>query len=242
VKKIAIVTGATSGIGYEITKELIIKNNLFVVAIGRNFEKSKFEIFSEKEILKLELDLKDVSNIENIIKNKILKNKNFEVKYLINNAGIGAFKPLEEFSTSEIINLVNINLTSHLLLSNLFLRELKKQNGTIININSIEAIKHSKFSAVYTATKSGLRNFGLSLFEEVRKSGVKVININPDITETNFFKNLNFKPADSQEAKLNAVTIAELISTVINLPNNTVINELTIRPQKVEIKKKPRIN
>jgi hypothetical protein len=73
-------------------------------------------------------------------------------------------------SIAKIEELIAVNLKAPIILSNLCLRSLKKTKGNIINITSVEATKHSKFSALYTATKSGLRDFSLSLFEELRKS------------------------------------------------------------------------
>ncbi|NQY94954.1 MAG: SDR family NAD(P)-dependent oxidoreductase [Campylobacteraceae bacterium] len=169
MSKKAIVTGYSSGIGREICTHL--ENN-------------------EYEIIKLESRLEDITSLEEEVKN-ILKNNDIDV--LINCAGLGVFVPHEEVSLSKIKELIDINLTAPIILSNLLLRSLKKTQGHIINITSIEATKHSKFSALYTATKSGLRDFGLCLFEEVRKSGVKVTSINPDITQTEFLRiyNLN---------------------------------------------------
>ena len=210
--KSAIVTGYSSGIGKAICIELT---------------KSGYEI------IKLNSRLEDLSNLEKEVKD-ILKDK--DIHLLINCAGIGVFQPHEEISLVKIKELVDINLTAPIVLSNLCLRSLKKTCGHIINITSIEATKHSKFSALYTATKSGLRDFGLSLFEEVRKSGVKVTSLNPDITKTNFFDNLQFEPSQKEETYLLADEIAKTVMQIIQ--TGGVITDLTIRPQKFEISKK----
>ena len=132
--------------------------------------------------------------------------------------------------------MINVNLTAPIILSNLLLRSLKKTKGHIINIASIEATRHSKFSALYTATKSGLRDFGLALFEELRRSDVRVTTINPDLTKTNFFKDFNFEPTESKDSHLIAEDIAKSVLDIINF--NGVITDITIRPQRLEIKKK----
>lgn len=210
--KNAIVTGYSSGIGKAICFELE-KNNYVVI--------------------KLENRLEDIKNIEIEVK-KILREKDIDL--LINCAGVGIFQPHEEISISKIKELIDINLTAPIILSSLLLRSLKKKQGNIINISSIEATKHSKFSALYTATKSGLRDFSLTLFEELRKSGVGVTTINPDLTLTNFFDDLQFEPSNNEETYLLPETIAK---TVINILNtNGVITDLTVRPQKFEIKKR----
>ena len=123
------------------------------------------------------------------------------------------------------------------LLTNLCLRSLKKTKGHIINVSSIEATRHSKFSALYTATKSGLKDFSLALFEELRKSEVKVTNINPDITKSNFFDTLQFEPAYTKENTfILPENIAKTLLHVLQSP--FVVTDITVRAQKFEIVKK----
>ena len=210
--KKAIVTGFSSGIGKAICNKLIVNGFM---------------------IIKLKSRLEDVIELENEVK-LILKDNDIDL--LVNCAGVGIFQPHEEISISKIKELIDVNLTAPIILTNLVLRSLKKSKGRIINVSSIEATKHSKFSALYTATKSGLRDFSLTLFEELRKSGVAVTTINPDLTTTNFFDNLQFQPSDKDETYLLPVTIAETVINIIKLDG--VITDITIRPQKFDIKKK----
>lgn len=208
----AIVTGYSSGIGKAIS-DILDSNNF--------------------EVIKLKSRLNDFDSLEKEIK-LILKEN--EINILVNCAGVGIFKPHEEISLSKIKELIDVNLTAPIILSNLLLRSLKKTKGHIINIASVEATRHSKFSALYTATKSGLRDFGLALFEELRRSDVKVTTINPDLTKTNFFNDLNFEPGDSKNSHLIAEDIAKSVLNIINYSG--VITDITIRPQRLEIKKK----
>lgn len=210
--KKAVVTGYSSGIGKAIS-EILEENNY--------------------EVIKLKSRLEDITEVEQEI-NDILKTN--EINVLVNCAGLGKFVPHEEISISKIKELIDINLTAPIILSNLLLRSLKKTQGHIINITSIEATKHSKFSALYTATKSGLRDFGLCLFEEVRKSGVKVTSINPDITQTNFFQDLQFEPSSKEDTYLNAQDIAKSVLDILSI--DMVVTDITIRPQRFEIKRK----
>jgi len=210
--KNAIVTGYSSGIGEAIVKEL---------------EQNDFNI------IKLNSRLEDINSLEKEIKELLKKD---EIDLLVNCAGVGIFQPHEEISIKKIKELIDVNLTAPIILSNLLLRSLKKTQGSIINITSIEATQHSKFSALYTATKSGLRDFGLCLFEEVRKSGVRVISINPDMTQTNFFDDLQFEPSKKDGTHLLPQSIARSVIDVLNFDG--VVTDMTIRPQKFEIKRK----
>jgi short-subunit dehydrogenase len=81
-----------------------------------------------------------------------------------------------------------------------------------------------------------LRDFSLSLFEEVRKNGIKVTSINPDMTKTPFFDELKFEPSKDEESFLEPLTIANGIKDILQIKG--VVTDYTIRPQKVGINKK----
>lgn len=208
----AIVTGYSSGIGQAIAK--LLEENSY-------------------EVIRLSSRLNDKRALEEEIKQEL---KKADIDLLINCAGIGVFKPHEEISLDKIQELIDVNLTAPIVLTNLCLRSLKKTKGHIINISSIEATRHSKFSALYTATKAGLRNFSLALFEELRRSDVRVTNINPDLTKTNFFEEFNFEPSNNKNAHLNPDNIAKQVLEIVQFDG--VITDITLRPQRLEIKKK----
>jgi len=217
--KIALVTGSSSGIGQAISKQLTA-NDYKVYGISRN----------SGEII---CDLQDTKALHVKI-NELLKTTDIDL--LVNCAGLGVFAPHEEISLEKIDELINVNLKAPIVLTNLCLRSLKKTKGHIVNISSVEATKHSKFSALYTATKSGLRDFSLSLFEELRRSEVRVTNINPDMTKTAFFDKLNFEPASKEDTHIKAEDIAKTLLQIVE--SNFVVTDITMRPQKLEIVKK----
>jgi short-subunit dehydrogenase len=127
-----------------------------------------------------------------------------------------------------------------MLLTNALLRSLKKNDGYLININSIEAIKTSKFAGVYSASKAGLKAFSDSLFEETRKSGLSVTNINPDMTQTSFYDELRFDTSDKEEERLLASDIADAVEHILTMRKGAVISDYTIRSLKFGISKKSR--
>jgi len=217
--KTVLMSGGSSGIGKAI-KEKLHAAGYDVFNIGRH----------DAHIV---CDLCDTDTLEKEIK---LWLKTHEVDILINCAGRGIFDPHETLSIAKIKTIIDINLTAPIILSSLCLRSLQKQEGHIINITSIEATRHAKYSALYTATKSGLRDFGHCLFEEVRKNGVKVTSINPDMTQTPFFDTLHFKPNEDEKSHLMPQTIAQSVLDVLHVKG--VITDLTIRPQKIGIIKK----
>ena len=208
----AVVTGASSGIGKAICEYLSKEYKIYKISRRDG------------------IDITDINSLEKL---EFLKDKN--IKILVNCAGIGIFKPHEEIKTKDIKKLIDTNLTAPIVLSKLLLRTLKQNKGYIFNITSIEALRHSKFSALYTATKAGLRSFSMSLFEEVRKD-VKVISINPDITKTNFFDELNFCHSDERDSYIEPQSIINIIDLALN--TEEIIEDITIRPKLVKIKKK----
>lgn len=206
----AVVTGRSSGIGKAISQELE-KNGYEIVPFDARMENLQ-EVQKEAKAIKSPIDI------------------------VVHCAGFGIFEPLECINPQDIQKLINVNLIAPMTLTSLLLRSLKKTKGHIITVASIEALRYSKFSSVYTASKAGLRAFSLSLFEEVRKSGVRVTNINPDITKTPFFDKLHFKPSDKEDTFLTPEEVANMVLQAVKFEGN--VSELTLRPQRFEISKK----
>lgn len=179
MKKV-LITGATSGIGLAISKKML-DMGYSVYGVGRDF--SKIDIASSN-FYPIVCDLIKYQNIEDMVK-KLKK----EIDILINCAGIGYFGPHEEINPTKLHKMIALNLEAPLILTQLLLRDLKKRKGTVINISSITATKASTYGCAYSATKAGLVHFSKGLFDEVRKTGVKVISILPDITKTPFMMN-----------------------------------------------------
>lgn len=217
--KNVLMSGGSSGIGKAI-RQTLEEAGYLVTNIGRK----------EAQII---CDLKELSSLETLVREWLKDN---EVDVLINCAGLGVFEPHEELSATKIQELISVNLTAPILLTNLCLRSLKRTKGHICNITSIEATKHSKFSALYTATKSGLRDFSLCLFEELRRAEVKVTSINPDMTKTAFFDKLKFEPSCEPNTHLLPDQIAKAILFILS--NDAAIPDMTIRAPKFGISKK----
>ena len=228
--KTAVVTGASSGIGKAISLRLLdlgyevigisksIKNDTIK---NTNFKAMTTDLSEEKKTLELCENLKRTS-----------------VHILVNCAGFGRFEPHEELNPQTITEMTFLNLTSPMLLTNTLLRSLKNNDGYLININSIEAIRASKFAGVYSATKAGLKAFGDSLFEETRKSGLSVTNINPDMTESSFYDALRFETSKKENEKLLSTDIADAVEHILSMRKGAVVSEYTIRSLNFGISKK----
>jgi len=228
--KTAVVTGASSGIGRAISLKLL-ELGYRVIGISRTLH---VEQFNDVKFEVINADLSQEKDTLHVA--KLLKEKSINI--LINAAGFGRFEPHEELSTQTIMEMTFLNLTAPMLLTNATLRDLKKNSGYLININSIEAIKASKFAGVYSATKAGLKAFSDSLFEETRRSELSITNINPDMTESSFYDELRFETSDKEDEKLLTSDIADAVEHILTMRKGAVVSDYTIRSLKFGIKKK----
>jgi len=227
--KTAVVTGASSGIGKAITKRLL-KLGYKVIGVSRNIKQSDF---NNTNFTPLQADLSDEE--KTLMACATLKKE--DIFILINCAGFGRFEPHEELNPHAITTMTFLNLTAPMLLTNTLLRNLKQTGGYLININSIEALRASKFAGVYSATKAGLKAFGDSLFEETRKTKLSITNINPDMTQSAFYDELRFQTSDKENEKLLADDIADSVEHILTMRKGAVVSEYTIRSLNFGIKK-----
>ncbi|WP_368490453.1 SDR family oxidoreductase [Clostridium sp. BJN0013] len=230
--KTAIVTGASSGIGFEISKRLL-KMDYKVYGFGRDF--SKVDFFNSNFIQEV-CDITDINALVKIIEK--IKKEN-QVCLLVNNAGVGYFGPHEELNPKKIHLMVSTNLEIPMVLCNVLLRDLKKNKGMIINISSVTAKYVSTYGCAYAATKAGLTHFSESLFSEIRKTGVKVLSVHPDMTKSNFYRNANFSEDDSDtDFYIDSEVIADTVRSILMQGSNIAVTDITIRPQKHRIRRK----
>ena len=230
MSKKAVVTGASSGIGKEIALRLL-SLGYDVIGISRTLNANDF---NDEKFQAINTDLSDEKETLKLC--EILKKESAFI--LVNAAGFGRFEPHEELKQKTITEMTFLNLTAPMLLTNAMLRSLKENEGYLININSIEAIKASKFAGVYSATKAGLKAFSDSLFEETRRSGLSVTNINPDMTESSFYDNLRFETSKKEDEKLLGSDIADAVEHILKMRKGAVVSDYTIRSLKFGISKK----
>lgn len=230
MQKTAVVTGASSGIGKAISSRLL-GLGFSVLGISRNIQKDTFE---NEHFTALQADLSQANSTLKLCNTL----KKTDVHILINCAGFGKFEPHEELSHQTILDMTFVNLTTPMLLTNTLLRSLKQNDGYLINISSIEALRAAKFAGVYSATKAGLSAFGDSLFEETRRSKLSVTTIHPDMTESSFYNELRFDVSAKEDAKLLSEDIADTIEHILSIRKGAVVSNYTMRSLNFGISKK----
>lgn len=228
-----LLTGATSGIGECIAKNML-DAGLEVVGIGRDF--SKTDIIEHEKFTGVEYDLLETEDLEEMI-GVLAGDRPFDV--LVNNAGLAYYGTHETLSPSMISEMVRVNLEVPMILTSLVLKEMKTNGyGLIINISSVTATGINTHGCAYGATKAGLSSFSRSLFEEARKNNIKVIDIKPDMTHTELYRNAAFDISPEEDCHLEPEDVAAAVMQAINMSENLVVTELVIRPQKHRIGKK----
>lgn len=229
--KCVLVTGSSSGIGYEITSNLL-DLGAKVIGIARNHDKSNLE---NKNYIKYNCDVSVLDKLETLLK-QILKNHP-QINCLISNAGYGNFGPLENYSTLQINKFLSTNLTSHLVITKHLLPHFKRNKiGDIIFIGSEAGLSGAKNGSIYCAAKFGLKGFSEALSKDVSNNNIRVSIINPGMVRTDFFENLNFEPGDSDENSISLRDISSTVTYILGLSRNTVVDEINLSPSKKAIK------
>lgn len=230
----AIVTGASSGIGHAIS-EYLLSEGYEVFGIGRSMDERVGTLLASENFHAISLDLTDLCRAQEII-DRIQKEN--AIHLLVNNAGVGYYGMHEELSAKKLDEMVTINLTVPMLLSSLLMRNLKKNQGTIINISSYTAHETNTHGCAYGATKAGLSSFGKSLFFENRKYGVKVVNLEPEMTRTDLYRNADFTASEEVNASLFTQDIVEAVAYVLAQKEHVAVHTVSLTPQYHRIQKK----
>ena len=192
MKKIAILTGATGGLGREFLKQMLKEDIHEVWAIARNKEKL-YELkhqYGEK-VVPVSMDLSDVSSIREL--ESMLKEQMPTVEYLINNAGLAKMGNYNDFSLEEIDQTINVNCKAPVMLSKLCIPYMK-QGSRILNISSASAFQPNPYINLYAASKAFERSYSRALNVELERTGIKSIAVCPGWIDTELLqKEINGK-------------------------------------------------
>ena len=192
MEKVAIVTGSSSGIGFE-TSLALAREGYFTYATMRDTTKSnKIKEIAQKENLKiniLELDVDDEKSVKSAIA-QILDQKQ-RIDVLVNNAGWGLWGCVEDVSVDEFKEQFETNFFSIIRLIQEVAPTMRKQSsGTIVNVSSVVGRIGFPASPAYISSKFALEGLSESLRFEFAPFGVDVIIIEPGVIKTNFMKNM----------------------------------------------------
>ena len=227
--KVAIVTGASRGIGRAISIELA-KEGTTVVLAARSIEKLRqtadkiTEAGGKAEIVITELT--EEESLKNLV--KITEDKFNQLDILINNAGVTHSAKLEDTETEDWQRCMNINARGPFILCREALPLLKKsEKAFIINIASVVGVKGYPLQSAYTSSKHALRGMTLSLAEELKGSNVRAHLICPGGVDTDMVSSV--RPDIPKNDLIKPEEIGELVLYLVTHKGNAVIDELHIR-------------
>ena len=191
MKKTALITGASSGIGREFAKIHAQKGGDLVI-VARSLKKlqtlkGELEKKYKISVFVIEQDLSLPNAAKEIYAR--LKQENIEVNYLINNAGFGGMGKFSERDLEEDLSMISLNVVALTALTHYFLKDFIARNeGRILNVSSTASLMPGPGQAVYFATKAFVTSFSNALAEELHNSKVTVTNLMPGATESEFGK------------------------------------------------------
>ncbi len=188
----ALITGASSGIGYELAKKFASqRSDLVLVARSENKLKTLATELSEKYGVQCHVFASDLSIPDQANKvHDFCKQNNITISYLVNNAGFGDYAPFHESKLNTQEEMINLNILALTKLTHLFVRDMvAKGSGGIMNIASTAAFMPGPYMSVYFATKAYVLSFSEALSAELSGTGVNVTVVCPGPTQSQFFVN-----------------------------------------------------
>jgi NAD(P)-dependent dehydrogenase (short-subunit alcohol dehydrogenase family) len=191
-EKIALVTGSSSGIGFE-TALLLSKSGFHTYASMRNLEKSKniTEIANTENLplTVVQLDVNDDRFVKDAIGKIVAENRRIDI--LVNNAGYGLFSPIEEVTLDQIKEQFETNFFGVVRVTKEVLPIMRKQRqGIIVNVSSIGGKVGIPLNPAYIASKFALEGLSESMRYEVKEFGINIVIIEPGVIKTNIVENL----------------------------------------------------
>ncbi|RYF85386.1 MAG: SDR family oxidoreductase [Chitinophagaceae bacterium] len=200
----ALITGASKGIGKAMASELAAKGyNLAIVARSEDLLRQLKEEFEVKYKVKVEFlatDLSTPSGAQDVF--NWSNQKGFDISILVNNAGYGLSGAFDSYPLEKHVNMLQVNCTTLVQLTYLFLPQLKKQpQAYILNIASSSAYQAVPYLSLYAGSKALVLLFTRGLRHELRKTNVSVTCISPGATDTEFNTRAQVGPKAMKAAK-----------------------------------------
>ena len=239
-QKIALITGATAGIGLE-TANLLAQNGYNLILTGRRKErletvKTQLELNSDCKVQILNFDIRKRTDVEKALSSLPEEWKNIDV--LVNNAGLAAgLGPVNSADVDDWENMIDTNVKGLLYITRIVSSWMvERHSGHIINISSIAGKEVYPNGSVYCGSKHAVAAITKAMRIELMPSGIKVSSIAPGAVETEFSL-VRFRGDEEKAAQvykgftpLNAKDIAETILFVITRPPHVNIDDLLIMP------------
>jgi uncharacterized protein len=214
-RSVALITGASGGIGLELSKLFAADgNDVVLVARTRDkLDRLASDLQSQYSIQATVLcsDLAQPSGPDEIFRST--QDQGIDIEFLVNNAGFGIRESFEKTELNEILEMIQVNITALTHLTRLFLpRMIEKRRGKILNLASTAAFQPGPWMAVYYATKAYVLSLSEALHFELRDSGIGVTALCPGPTPTGFQQRAGTNDAGLMKSKVMAKTDAKSVA------------------------------
>src|SRR6059036_2942321 len=228
---LAVVTGATEGIG-RATAQALGRAGSRVAICARteaNVHATVRDLKAEGiDCVGMPCDVSDPARVEAFA--AFVTRERGVPQVLVNNAGIGRFRPLVELSLEDWDAMMGVNVRSLYLVTRAFLRGMKDAGGgTVVNVASLAGKNGVEGGTAYCASKHAALGFSKALMLEVRKHNVRVVAICPGSVDTSF-GDREARPRPNRERVLTAEDVAHAVLATLTVPDRAMISELDIRP------------
>jgi len=228
---VAVVTGASSGLGTHFATALIDRGAT-VYGLARSADKlDAVQATLGDAFRPLSCDLREEDQVEDAF--DTVREEAGRLDVLLNNAGLGQFGPVDELPLEDWDVQMDTNLRGVFLCAREAVPMMREQNdetgfgGHIVNIASIAGLLGNPNLTAYNASKFGVRGFSESLMKEVRDDGIRVTCLYPGSTDTNFF---DVAGVDMTDNPLAPEDVAATAMHVLESPANHLISEVVLRP------------
>ncbi len=214
INETALITGATSGIGYELAK-LFARDGYSLIICGRNDETlqqvaAEFRGLGAKDVRSIVVDLSIPGEAQKIC--SFTCELGIKVDVLVNDAGMGEHGFFTDTSFEKEMAIIQLNIISLVQLTKYYLKEMLKDNrGKILQLASIAAYQPTPLLSVYAATKAFVLSFTDSLINEMSDTDIKITALIPGATDTDFFNKANARfTVAAQNNPMSAAMVAEV--------------------------------
>ncbi len=228
--KVAYITGGTKGIGFGIAK-ILSDQGIRVAISGRkqeDVEKAAAEISSDaSKVLGIVSNVRNFEAEEKAVSE--IKNHFGQLDYVVANAGMGVFKPVDELSVDEWNDMIETNLTGLFYTLKASVEELKKSEGYFISISSLAGTNFFEKGSGYNASKFGAVGFTQAAMIDLRKYNIKVSTIMPGSVSTNFNGN---EPSEKDSWKIQPEDLGNLVLDIFKMNPRSLPSKIEIRPSK----------
>ncbi|MEC5156203.1 SDR family oxidoreductase [Chryseobacterium sp. MP_3.2] len=228
--KVAYITGGSKGIGLGIAK-ILAENGIRVAISGRGKEDVDQAVKSiSSDASKVLGIVSNVKNFEEEEKAVADIKKHFgQLDYVVANAGLGVFKPVDELSLEDWSSMIDTNLTGLFHTMKASVAELKKSEGYFISISSLAGTNFFENGTGYNASKFGAVGFTQAAMLDLRKYNIKVSTIMPGSVSTHFAGN---EPSGKDAWKIQPEDIGNLVLDMFKMNPRTLPSKIEIRPLK----------